>query len=141
MGTRLIQNRKREAGIGTIHAAGMDVTCTAARPIMKLPVLVNLEVFRRRIGSNPKGFSTTALFTGVAASRARPVRDLRRSTNVNTYNAYAHRNLLRKHPAAPSIDHQLAEEKSARICRRRVGRKEQAARGEQDVGRALGWVR
>ena len=40
---------------------------SAAWLIMNLPVLVYLTVFRRRLGSNPKGVSTAALVAGAAA--------------------------------------------------------------------------
>ena len=96
-----------------------------AQPVMNLPVLVDLRVFCRRIGSNPKGFSTAAF--------------LQQSTNVSTYNdayphTYAPSNQSRKQLAALSTDRELAEEKPARTCGHGLGRKEQAARGEQDAG-------
>ena len=114
----------------------------AARPNMNLPVLVNLRVFRRRIGSNPKDYSTVALIAGAAAPRPTPVRDLRQSTNVSTHNAYSPtytpNDLLRKQLAALSIDRKLEEEKLARTCGHGVGHKKQAARREQDLGCDVG---
>jgi hypothetical protein len=108
--------------------------------VMKLPVLVSLGPFRRRIGPNPRGFSAADLLARAGASGPRTVRSLRQSMTVSAHDAYATANaleeLLRKQASALSIDLAPAEENPWRMLRHTAAeKKERAARREQGSGR------